>query len=238
MTLAIIQFMCSWWASMCVEAALMWDAHQQYLDDVCDELMGISKEDEEEKPVLAPAPRYEDKYIDKLIARKAIPAVESTDYARLSNNWIMENTPVGNVAMRYDAKRESFVYRCDHMAPFRILEVVSRKYALTYGCVGLLVDMQQELDRAAATAETAKLRIQNPLYAKLKAQKAVVKDKTNRYTHEGRFAGFNFLQKVPRQAVDKRAALSFADFKRKRKEQETGEADHKDLDDLDDLDDE
>jgi hypothetical protein len=198
--------------------------------------MGVSKE-EEAVLAPAPAPRYEDKYLDKLALLRTQTVVESTDHARLSTNWIMENTPVGNVALRYDAKRESFVYRCDHVAPFRILEVVSRKYALTYGCVGLLVDMQQELDRAAIAAETAKLRIQNPLYAKLKAQQAVVKDKTNRYTHEGRFAGFNFLQKVPRHAVDKRAALSFADFKRKRKEQETGEADPvANLDD--DLDDE
>lgn len=205
----------------------MWDAHHQYLDDVCDQMLGISREKEqeqEEQPIVAAATRYEDKYLDKLAEKQKHVGSESTDYARLSNNWIMENTPVGNVAMRYDAKRESFVYRCDHVAPFRILEVVSRKYALTYGCVGLLVDMQQELERAAAAAEAAKLQTRNPLYAKFKEQKVIVKDKTNRYTHEGRFAGFNFLQKVPRQAVDKRTTLSFADFKRKRKEQETGEA--------------
>jgi hypothetical protein len=230
MTLAIIRFLCRWWAALQAEAAQMWIAHQQYLDDVCDQMLGISKEEEEEEEKPIAAPRYEDKYLDKLalVRKNGVGAggvgSESTDYERLINNWIIESTPVGNVAMRYDAKRESFVYRCDHVAPFRILEVVSRKYALTYGCVGLLVDMQAELDRAAAAAEAAKLQTLNPLYAQFKAKKAVVKDKTNRYTHEGRFAGFNFLQKVPRQAVDKRAALSFADFKRKRKEQETGEA--------------
>lgn len=226
MTLVIMRILCRWWAMLRAEAMHMWAAHQQYLDDVCDQMMGITAEVEEKEPPTK-TPRYEDKYLDRLVERRKTLQSESTDYERLSNNWIIENTPVGNIALRYDASRESFAYRCDHVAPFRILEVVSRKYALTYGCIGLLVDMQNELDKAAKIAKEAALRLKNPLYANIKKQQAVVKDKTNRYTHDGRFAGFNFLQKVPRQAVDKRAALSFADFKRQRKEQKNSEADDK-----------
>jgi len=42
----------------------------------------------------------------------------------------------------------------------------------------------------------------------------LLKDRTNRYTYEGKFSNFNFLKKVDRKVVDKKFAISFADFKK------------------------
>lgn len=48
-------------------------------------------------------------------------------------------------------------------------------------------------------------------------EKIVLKERANRYTYEGKFANFNFLQKVERKVFNKKLALTFADFKKMQK---------------------
>jgi hypothetical protein len=45
-------------------------------------------------------------------------------------------------------------------------------------------------------------------------EKILLKDKANRYTYEGKLANFSFLKKVNRKDVNKKFAMTFADFKR------------------------
>lgn len=45
-------------------------------------------------------------------------------------------------------------------------------------------------------------------------EKVLLKEKANRYTYEGKFANFNFIQKVEKKVFNKRLGLSFADFKK------------------------
>jgi hypothetical protein len=45
-------------------------------------------------------------------------------------------------------------------------------------------------------------------------EKIILKDNANRYTFEGKLSNFNFLKKVDRKKVDKKYALTFADFKK------------------------
>lgn len=47
--------------------------------------------------------------------------------------------------------------------------------------------------------------------------KILLKERANRYTYEGKFANFNFLQKIERKVFNKKLGLSFADFKKMRK---------------------
>ena len=47
--------------------------------------------------------------------------------------------------------------------------------------------------------------------------KILLKERANRYTYEGKFANFNFLQKIDRKVFNKKLALSFADFKKMKK---------------------
>jgi hypothetical protein len=42
----------------------------------------------------------------------------------------------------------------------------------------------------------------------------IVKEKANRYSYEGKFANFAFLQKVDKKAIDKRHEMSFSEFKK------------------------
>jgi hypothetical protein len=48
-------------------------------------------------------------------------------------------------------------------------------------------------------------------------EKILLKERANRYTYEGKFANFNFLQKVERKVFNKKLGLSFADFKKMKK---------------------
>jgi hypothetical protein len=45
----------------------------------------------------------------------------------------------------------------------------------------------------------------------------ILKDNANRYTCEGKLANFSFLKKPDRKIVDKKYAMSFADFKKMKK---------------------
>ena len=66
----------------------------------------------------------------------------------LKNSIIMEKTPLGNVVMFYNNARSSFEYYSDSTIPYRYLEVLGRKYVITYNCKRIYVDMSKELEEA------------------------------------------------------------------------------------------
>lgn len=47
-----------------------------------------------------------------------------------------------------------------------------------------------------------------------KNEKILLKERSNRYSHEGRFSNFNILKKVDKKVVSKKYAMSFAEFKK------------------------
>ena len=65
--------------------------------------------------------------------------------AHLTNSYVMEKTPVGNVIMMYQHEKGSFLYYSDSNVPYRYLEVVARKYVKMFDCRPLYVDMEEEL---------------------------------------------------------------------------------------------
>jgi hypothetical protein len=48
-------------------------------------------------------------------------------------------------------------------------------------------------------------------------EKILLKERANRYTYEGKFANFNFLQKIDKNIYNKKLGLSFSDFKKLKK---------------------
>jgi hypothetical protein len=84
----------------------------------------------------------------------------------------------------------------------------------------------------SATQEMSKMGKQNALPPQFKAnlpnvntsnnpEDMLLKENANRYTWEGRLTNMNLLKKVDRKTVDKTYAMSFADFKRLRQQQNT-----------------
>ena len=45
-------------------------------------------------------------------------------------------------------------------------------------------------------------------------EKILLKERANRYTYEGKFANFTFLQRIERKVFNKKLGISFADFKK------------------------
>ena len=179
---------------------------------------------------------------------------------KLKNSFIIEKTPLGNVLMFYDNNRQTFVYYSDNSMPYRYLEVVSRKYVLTFKCRFLYVDMETELknyekkkekeekEQKKKEEEEVKEEAMKPkknVFAKFKSynkdagsgkvnkapppknsipnkkrnvnnetEQILLKEKSNHYTCEGKFANFNILKKVDRKIVDKKYSMSFSDFKK------------------------
>lgn len=64
------------------------------------------------------------------------------------NNYILEQTPLGNVYMRYNNSKKSFEYFSNSTIPYRYLETLGRKYVMTYWCKPLFVDLAEELKKA------------------------------------------------------------------------------------------
>ncbi len=109
------------------------------------------KEEEIKAPVEVP---YPDKYLEKF---KSMPFDnESLDIESLKNSIVVEHTPLGNVAMLYDNKREAFVYYSDSVMPYRYLEVVARKYVITFHCKRVFIDMEEEINKAKTKIEEQK----------------------------------------------------------------------------------
>lgn len=182
----------------------------------------------------------------------------------LSNNYVMEKTPQGNVLMLYDKDRETFKYYSDSTVPYRYLEVVGRKYVKIFNCRPLFVDMEEELKiveekwtkdyelkkakelaEEKAKMERSSNQPKKSVFAKFKSynkeggngkismavppknsipnkqivetkenEKILLKEKANRYTYEGKFINFKFLQKIERKVFNKKLNMSFAEFKK------------------------
>lgn len=116
------------------------------------------KTDEERNPSSPPQPEipYPEKYLDKF--QRLSPINESLDVDALKNSIVVEHTPMGNVAMYYDSKREAFVYYSDSVMPYRYLEVVARKYVITFQCKSIFVVMEDEINKAKTKIEEQKLK--------------------------------------------------------------------------------
>jgi hypothetical protein len=93
----------------------------------------------------------------------------------LKNNILIENTPLGNVIMFYNNSRNSFEYYSDSVIPYRYLEVIGRKYVVTYKCKPLYIDMVKEIEEAEKRLSEKKLKEQE-LEEKKKEENSLDKD--------------------------------------------------------------
>lgn len=60
------------------------------------------------------------------------------------NSYVMENTPQGNVLMKYDKEEEGFLYWCDNSnIKYKYLQVVARKYVIQSCCKEVYVGYEE-----------------------------------------------------------------------------------------------
>jgi len=155
------------------------------------------------------------------------------------NTYVVEYTPLGNVCMRYNNDKKSFEYFSNNSIPYRYLESVGRKYVTTYWCKPIFVNIEEEIKKAEEKNKEEKEKEDknkknNPrkMFAQLKSyketpknnktheqrrdtkEKLLVKENANRYTWEGRLTNFCPLKKIDKKLLDKKLAMTYADFKK------------------------
>jgi hypothetical protein len=154
------------------------------------------------------------------------------------NLYVLEYTPLGNICMRYNNDKKSFEYFSNNSIPYRYLESVGRKYVTTYWCKPIFVNIEEEIKKAEEKnkedKEKEKDKKDNPrkMFAQLKSyketpknkntqeqrrdtkEKLLVKENANRYTWEGRLTNFCPLKKIDKKLLDKKLAMTYADFKK------------------------
>ena len=86
--------------------------------------------------------------IEEDIKTTARNATIKNKLAGFINNYVLENTPMGNVYMRYNSDKGSFEYFSNNTIPYRYLEPIGRKYVITYWCKPLFVNIEDELKNA------------------------------------------------------------------------------------------
>jgi hypothetical protein len=207
------------------------------------------------------------------LKEKARQCIIDEQLKKFKKNYVIEHTPLGNVLMFYNHDKLAFEYYSDLTIPYRYLETVARKYALTYNYRPLYIDMEEELKEyekkleekeVREKEENDKIKLSNSntntntkpkdVFAKFKSynkeagtgrvntapppknsipqnrlananlkdkkdgngnsEKMLLKEKSNRYSYQGKFLNFNILQKVDKKVLDKKYALTFADFKK------------------------
>ena len=155
------------------------------------------------------------------------------------NTYVVECTPLGNVCMRYNNDKKSFEYFSNNSIPYRYLESVARKYVTTYWCKPIFVNIEEEIKKAEEKNKEEKEKEDknkknNPrkIFAQLKSYKEtqknnktheqrrdtkeqqLVKENANRYTWEGRLTNFCPLKQIDKKILDKKLAMTYADFKK------------------------
>jgi len=159
---------------------------------------------------------YENKYYDKFQEMES-EDLEEEAVNSLKNSVLYEITPKGRIVMYYDFEKESFIYYCDTKdVPYLYLETVARKYALTYHCKKIVVDIKKELEVARETSivnennNKSKLLIgikADSLFASFKSynrkgsggsktinKKFILRQNANRYSYAGKVSEFPFLK--------------------------------------------
>lgn len=134
------------------------------IDD--DDINNILQEIEIKEKIIIP---YEKKYLQEY---KNLLTNANTENAankeelkkrNFKNSFLMEKTPLGNVALYYNQDRECFEYYTDHTIPYRYLETVGRKYVITFDCIDLYIDMEEELQKQKEIIENQNVEIkENP----------------------------------------------------------------------------
>jgi len=157
---------------------------------------------------------YENKYYDKFQEMES-EDLEEDCVQSLKNSVLYEMTPKGRIIMYYDFEKESFIYHCDTKdVPYLYLETVARKYALTYHCKKIVVDIKKELEVARETSvaneNKSKLLVgvkADSLFASFKSynrkgsggsktinKKFILRQNANRYSYAGKVNKFPFLK--------------------------------------------
>lgn len=150
-----------------------------------------------------------------------------------NNSFICENTPDGNVIMRYDSDEEGFIYWCDKIVTFYYLDTVARKFVNSFDCPDYYIlnniydidadenehdngDKKSE-DKEKDNEEDDKNDEVSVFFTSSSINKVnnqkTPQVKRNKFIRRGKFNEFNFLQQYTDTDKDKKQKMTFDIFK-------------------------
>ena len=213
---------------------------QQYLKYIGDGDTGKNKnddtdedEDKDKDKEADDVIHYFNKYYDKFDELEE-EDLEEEFVKSLKTSVLFETTPKGNVIMYYDYDKESFIYYCDNKKDisYLYLEVVVRKYALTFKCKKIVVDIKKELKNArekknVIKADTKKT-VTDEIFVAFKSynrkgaggstkninKKFILREQANRYTYNGKISDYDFIQKNEYKMDDCEDKMDYQTFKK------------------------
>lgn len=164
--------------------------------------------EEEMVPIIPYGEKYMDKF-DNLVDSEEPITVHP-------NNFVLENTPSGNVIMQYDEEAFCFLYYCDKHISNENLETVARKFVIQYNCKHIYHLRKEETEEKCEKPVEDVTKASVPdVYGKFKKrldkQRKLIVSNINSYKHLGKLNDFSMLQKVPTKKQEV-TALSYADF--------------------------
>jgi hypothetical protein len=156
------------------------------------------------------------------------------DLENMEHNVLMENTPDGNVIMRYSNDEEGFEYWADQQINFDILKSAARKYCKLFCCVNLYIDGHKEYlkqkdnfdkklkeEQERQENEENEDNEENDVFLKPKTQsiknakKMEIEWKENKFCYKGKVKESPLNQK--KKPKEEKKQFSFADFKKMNK---------------------
>jgi hypothetical protein len=154
---------------------------------------------------------YENKYYEKYEALDNIK-LSKDELISLKNNIVLENSPRGTIIMYYDNDTEVFDYYADSKdIPYLYLEAVARKYAISFNCKCIVVDIKKELEEAKKEKIIVKSTItpkNEGTFANFKNynrkgtggaktinNKSIIRENANRYKYKGKIIDYSGFKK-------------------------------------------
>ena len=135
---------------------IVWPQHKYIKDETETE---TKTKTNKKKP--DPPPPYEHKYKEKY--KVIVSYVDNNEEYKERNTpipltlFVTEFTPSGLVIMRYNEKSKVFEYYCDRSTiVHKFLEVVSRKYTITFICPQIYSNMDKEIELCDETFKIEK----------------------------------------------------------------------------------
>lgn len=121
------------------------------------------------------------------------------------NNYILEETPRGNILIKYNNEKEDgvFIYYSDSKnISFLILESVAKKYTMTFQYYNIYKDFEEEMTHINKIDKMLK---------EAKRKQVVTKKKINKYVYGGTLRDFDFLNKKT-HTLEQKQEFSYRDF--------------------------
>lgn len=153
---------------------------------------------------------------------------DSIEIINHKNNYILENTPYGNVYMTYNDDENMFLYFSDKRITNLILEVVAKKYVIQFNCKCIYhknIETLNENKENEADIENKENEVdienkeneETSVYGKFKNKRKslkipIIKSNINHYKYLGRLDDFNILQADKNIIPSTKQDISYEDF--------------------------